>query len=929
MTNSFSQNSRTNDISQLISSLFDSAGDNIEPVIIQNEILASKEVSNLIAGFQNSKDWDDQLAVIQKALSLVKGNACSFQNFVSQLPNLVPELGGCILNSRSTLVKYSCLLISQLAKNLRDRFENVADAVLPILFQPTSTGTQIIANSCRYAIFAIIQNCQSKKVLSSVIDHCSSQSHIQRNISVEGLKFILIEWSRNILLPYFKQLEKSIYELLSDSNFDVRNNARLASSQLMKLFPDRNSILYPTIANTSSNNSSNTGLNGLNNKSKNDFSFPSKSMNSYSKDFSNTISFSYDPPKQKKVNQSSTNKGELSQAEKNPQNNNSHNNYPTKPANNSFNNSLNSSLNNSFNNSLNNSAELKNGSKQYVSNIPVKKRSLSFQVDSEQHKNNKYNEDNESQTITFSFEPKTYASNQSISMISKPKDEAQTVSFIYDPSAKATTSSFSKDRPKSNNNNLSVHFASKENDQHNKKEKTIELSSSSYFTTSLGSFNIKNFECVEGNENEFLDTIRTTIATKQNVYIEDYAESITDGFLVCLQSPIEQIQVSTLNLFVDIIKIIPNAFESNLEMFVRSIIDKADKQKSKTSVNASTALRAISSNFPSDKLLEIAIKCPISDALLSFVANLVRIDESALYNDEIAASLLPICCKVYETTKEQRFSALSVGLLNKINEMNSKVFVAFANSVDDQWTQLLRSLYLEPNDSSAYQKSKNNDSSMTFNKSTESQSNNASHDLKEQTKLKQKPARVLTSVAQYKASNNPESKLEDLLRQLTVEKSKNIVFNQLISFFNDTNAEYIDSSIPKLVKFIHSGYSDQVVKCIDSIASIEKGSNSSNLLDAAIDFMKSDTSTKSIDFLTCVVQHYKSRDISPRLQELMSLIKPLLEDSHALMRKSTILLIVSLRKSIGKVFDGEINKLPNISKKMVHYYLLKNHDKSA
>lgn len=926
MNNNTYQISPTKDISQLISSLFNSAGENIEPLNIPNNILAGKEISTLITNFKDSKDWDEQLSVVQRAISFVKGNACDYLDFISRLPELISQIISCIQNARTTLVKYSCLLISLLAKALNERFDSLTDIVILPLFQTSSSGTQIISSSCKYAIFSIVHNVTSRKVLSFILNQAASKSQIEKSIASESIKFIVTEWHRNALFPYLKQLEKTIFELLSDSNFDTKDNAKQAAMQLMKLFPDRNSVLYSICNNNNSN-------------SNNDLS--NKKASAYSKDYSNTISFSYNITKVQP------------------------NSKPQKETNTKTKNELN--LKQSINTSDSND-------KKFVSNIPRKNRNI---YSSSNYKLPEPNTSDEAHTMTF--EPDLISSQSSISEIQKQVDEAKTISFSFDLASKGPSSFYSKERSKQNSN-LSVHFnrpnsgtktsqnssaitntenttktnqmnsffSSSESDEikvknpnnssfsntenitkmpnltiskienktnqnqnnsfeQNKEENNnsgtrIEVSPLNYFSTSLISFQLNNFECNKEKESQekFLDSIRTTIATKQTVFIEDNAESISSGFLLCLQSPNENIQISALNLFVDVIKIIPNSFNENLELFVKIMIEKADKSNTKTSMNATTALRAISTQFPAEKLILIAVQCPESDSLLSFLANLVRNDEEILNNDQISSALLPICCKVYETTKEQRFSALSVGLLNKISEKNPKIFKIFANSVDEQWFKLLKSLYLDPNDN--FELSSNN---------KEKESKNV-------------PTRILSSMVKYtKKNNTPESRLDDLLRQLNVEKIKFTILNNLINFFKETNAEVFESAISPLINLIHSSYHEQVKECIKIIATTEGGVAFSSFLDSVVDHFIADTSLKSIDFLNNVVKYYKSRDLSPRVQQILEKIKPYLEDSYAPARKAAVFLIVELRLAIGKAFEGEINKLPNVSKKMVYFYISK------
>lgn len=919
MTSKAYQVTPLQDISQLISSLFNSAGDNIEPANIPNGILAGKEVSNLITNFKESKDWDEQLSVVQHTIAFVKGNACNYSDFTSQLPQLISQISVCIKSARTTLVKYSCLLISLLAKTLKDRFDSIIDIVFSLLYQTSSCGTQIVSISCKYAIFSIVHNVPTKRVLLLTLKQSSSSSPLEKAIASESIKFIVNEWHRNSLFPYIKQIEKSIYDLLSDSNNDVKSNAKLSAAQLMKLYPDRNSVLYPI---TNSNDFK------VDTNSSKDDEVLTKKASSYAKDYSNTISFSYNIP-QKETKPEKQNQNIKSNNESN----------------------LKSSINKSDSNDKN-----------FISNIPRKKRSAYLSSDYKLPEQNSYNE---AHTMTFTFDPESFSSQSSISEIQKLTNEAQTISFSFDPVAKGS-SFYSKERSQQNSN-LSVHFirpnqnnsypANKESEKeteekiiqnsdnsylNNQLDQTqdkpnslnidgankamtntddsslsskenqnpgtrIEVSSPNYFSTSLISFQLKKFECDAEKENQekFLDSIRTTIATKQTIFISDNADSISAGFLMCLQSPNDSIQVSALNLLVDVIDIIPKSFESNLDILIKIILEKADRSNQKTSMNATTALRAISNQYPAEKLILIAAQCPETDSLLSFIANLIRNDENLLSNDQIASTILPICCKIYEITKEQRFSALSVGLLNKVSEKNPKIFSIFANSVNDQWFRLLKSLYLDPASTSVSSSYNNNSIGNNEN------SRNA-------------PTRILSSMMKYtKKDDSPESRLDDLLRQLNVEKIKFTTLNNIISFFKETNGEVFESAIPQLVNLIHSAYQEQIKECIKVIASTEGGVAFSSFLDAVVDYMTANTNLKSIDFLCNVVKYYKSRDLSPRVQQILEKVKPYLEDSYAPARKSATFLMVELRLSIGKAFDGEINKLPNVSKKMVFFYLSK------
>ena len=171
-----------NGISKAFNNMLDSISENIEVIEVTNEKNATKETTSLLSKFETSKDWADQLSAIQRGMSLVQGGICDYSVFTNQLIKIATYLIPCVSNIRSTLVKYSCLYIAQLAKKLKDKFEFSAEALIPTLFQCTTNATKIISNSCKQTILVIVRNCQSRMILSSLTSEIDSKSQVHRNI---------------------------------------------------------------------------------------------------------------------------------------------------------------------------------------------------------------------------------------------------------------------------------------------------------------------------------------------------------------------------------------------------------------------------------------------------------------------------------------------------------------------------------------------------------------------------------------------------------------------------------------------------------------------------------------------------------------------------------------------------------------------------
>ena len=689
--------SNTQNITEMIQLLFDTAGDNIEPIKVESERTAAREASALVTKFDSATDWDEQLAAIQRGMSLVKGGACNFAPFVAVIPSIIPAISSGILNMRSTLVKYSCLFVTQLAKAMREKFENGAEALVPVLFQPTTHGTQIIASSCRNSIEAIARNCQTKKIMLVILQNAGSKAQVHRNIVAECLEVIVKEWKPRLIQVQFKAIESVLTSLSQDAGIEARSRSKSALKVLAKRFPGK---------------------------------------------------------------------------------------VPESPA------------------------------------------------------------------------PSTPSPCRKKSQIQTPpaeKTEVLPTQFQVLPSPAKT-----------------------EEEEHSS---VIKLSTShdiNYFSTSLCTLE-ERFVCSDGEESKFIDSVRMAMVINESSKLQQNAEDVAEGFMKCLQSPDENVLMQALNVIVDVIPVIPSSFDKHLEQLISTLLDKAENIRS-VSLNASSVLRILSQQYPAERVLVVGLKSPPSCPLLSFAANVVRQDENVLTMNSIARDLLSICCAVFDTTKEQRFSALAVGLLNKINGLNHSVFEAFCNSIPENWQEILKSLHLiEPEKKSA-----------------------------------RRPIRVLQK---QEESNSPET----LLRRLNNDKYKDEPLAEIeMQIQSNAITAPFQPWLEALAHTLHSGYCEEAERCITLLvehAGIE------NILDSAVSLLKSEGSSSAADLLTMIIKLSKPRDIAPRIHAISACLANLLVSPTASIRKSAVFSLVEVRLTIGKKFDIELAKLPPISQDVVHHYV--------
>jgi hypothetical protein len=227
-----------------IGSLFSSPDREVAPIPMSNDRQVTKAIGQVLYACSRSEDWDGRVEAVKQTVAIVKGGAANFISFVRQVDKLIPILSDCVLNLRSTLVKYGCLLITELCRKLQGQFAIPVLPLIPKLFRPTASGTQIIADSCKLAILAIARHCPSRKVLQAIVDVHASKSSVHRAIVSNAVVLVVTHWDVTFLAESFGVLERVVLLLLSDPSPEARQLARDAFRRLSDSFPDKSQRLF-------------------------------------------------------------------------------------------------------------------------------------------------------------------------------------------------------------------------------------------------------------------------------------------------------------------------------------------------------------------------------------------------------------------------------------------------------------------------------------------------------------------------------------------------------------------------------------------------------------------------------------------------------------------------------------------------------------
>ena len=207
------------------------------PMANDRQIVAT--INSIISKFKAADDWDLKLDLIIQTMGIVKGGAVNFISFIQHVEKFEPLLSDCILSLRGALVKYSCLLISQLSQKLCESFAAPVLGLIPTLFRPTQNAAQMIADSCRFAVLNVARYCQSKKVMQAILEFHTSKSGVHRTLVAHCVFLMVSNWERDHILGSFRLIEKVLVSLLSDPSPDARQFARDTVRKLQEIEPQR------------------------------------------------------------------------------------------------------------------------------------------------------------------------------------------------------------------------------------------------------------------------------------------------------------------------------------------------------------------------------------------------------------------------------------------------------------------------------------------------------------------------------------------------------------------------------------------------------------------------------------------------------------------------------------------------------------------
>ena len=192
-------------------------------------------------------DWKKREISLRKLGGIIKGNQghnpLMIRFFNQKINvNLITQMS----DLRTSVMKIACKITSLCAKELGISIENSITNMVTkyILYKQVGSSNKVISDNSSKCIYHLIKFIPTSKMLINVCDQINNKSNNIRASSANHLIFIVGNYKPIIINKNRQLIEDTMKFYLSDSNGEVRFNARKIYFVYKKRFPDNAGIFF-------------------------------------------------------------------------------------------------------------------------------------------------------------------------------------------------------------------------------------------------------------------------------------------------------------------------------------------------------------------------------------------------------------------------------------------------------------------------------------------------------------------------------------------------------------------------------------------------------------------------------------------------------------------------------------------------------------
>lgn len=161
---------------------FDSMMSDCTPIHVASERDLEIQLRDVAVVVRDEKeaDWEKRVSCLKTFRGIVAGNGPEFEAFVPLCLKHGEAWVAGISDLRSQVSRETCVMVSQIADALGERFEPLLTVVVPVLLRQVIINVKVLADSANLCMHHIVKSAYSPKLVSLLVDSRADKSNTLR-----------------------------------------------------------------------------------------------------------------------------------------------------------------------------------------------------------------------------------------------------------------------------------------------------------------------------------------------------------------------------------------------------------------------------------------------------------------------------------------------------------------------------------------------------------------------------------------------------------------------------------------------------------------------------------------------------------------------------------------------------------------------------
>ena len=197
-----------------------------------------RQLAALFEQKETEENWTKLDDGLSKLAAITRGSA-HLPSFVGAVKiHFKMPIVNCLMSERTRLARTAIILVEELARHLRERFESLSDFLLPAVLRLTMRANKVYVTSSSAALKTCIECSGVPSFALALGDALKNPSKTMRIAAMDAMKCLMVSNGPERLVPYIEVIEASIRDGVVDSLNEVRSLTRAAFEVYGEKFPE-------------------------------------------------------------------------------------------------------------------------------------------------------------------------------------------------------------------------------------------------------------------------------------------------------------------------------------------------------------------------------------------------------------------------------------------------------------------------------------------------------------------------------------------------------------------------------------------------------------------------------------------------------------------------------------------------------------------